>query len=128
MKREYHYAGGIILDKINNLVLLEKAKDGQYHLPSIKVSLGENVPDQLKYDLEGEFNCKLKFLRIIPETWSRLVFSKKKANEKFNIYYLFELVSMPPRKQKQERYAWLDLKDPDFTGVKSYDVELIEML
>ncbi len=146
MKKNY-LACAIVWEPNNNFILLTKDKQN-YKLPQLKIISGDDPIKTLKEKIINECieekiknNLSIKFLRTLPDTWSRLVFMHSRYDQILRIYYIFNAFELIDKKEssiiknlflinkKSKESGWINFNDidksfidtKDFLALKSFE-------
>jgi hypothetical protein len=125
LTRQTHYAAAIAVDSESQAVLALPGKKTTLSLPQIKVTLGEDPVKELKRELEHDFKLKLRFVRSVPDTWSRLVFLHSKTNDVFTIYYIYEVLFREPKLKTE--LNWVNIEELNSDDFSVDDVSALDV-
>lgn len=114
---KHHNAGAIIWNADKQEVLLvprenhSKLRNNgdtpKFFLPKVKLFNSANAPQELKRDLNETLSIALRFRKILPDTWSKLVFATTDEDTSLlTIFYIYDVVDF--NKQRLKEWFRLD--------------------
>lgn len=107
----------------------KEPKDCLYYLPEYQLKDSDNAAAILKKELKEDFDLSCQFQRILPDTWSRLVFTQK-HKQAFLIYYIFLANEVTSNKKNSSaiKYDWVNfesMQDSVFSSAQSGAIKIL---
>jgi len=128
--RKSQLVRAIVFAEDTGLILLEKAGSSQhYRLPFLQLELGANAKGELKSELEAEFAIKLRFRKILPDSWTKNFRPKQGegVTNQFELTYIFELLGFDKLRFKQTEAIWVEPDKDTLSHLTDSDAEALTM-
>lgn len=126
-------SSGIIWEPNSGSLLVAKKSDDSIEFPWVQTRLGENKADVLKDELSKDYGLGLRFVRMLPDSWSRVLLLHSDSSAPLWIYYVYAVVKLPGHSElisnpRRDQFSWIDpakinssrLHDRDGSALESF--------